>query len=269
MDVIRTALAECMNERNCRALLCVESGSRAWGFESSDSDWDPRFIYVRPAGCYLSPWAWRDTIEWREERDGRVLDFAGWDLMKALRLLVKPNATLHEWIASPVRYQQDEEFMLRLNELAKMSARRAPMVAHYYNMSRQHWRRYVAPTLGSVRLKQYLYALRADLCVLWLWPRVEGSIPPVRFAQLRDEVGPEVGVYPDHQKALDDLLARKTAAGEDGMTPRSALLDGLHEGAMRIGESITQESPRRKVDQQVCLRAEILALRVILEERPL
>ena len=43
---VRNALAQVEAERNVRVLFACESGSRAWGFASRDSDYDVRFLYV-------------------------------------------------------------------------------------------------------------------------------------------------------------------------------------------------------------------------------
>src|SRR5262245_28516631 len=85
-------------------LLAVESGSRAWGFPSPDSDYDCRFIYARARDDYLALWAQRDVIEFPTDA---VLDVNGWDLGKALRLLLKGNAVVIEWLTSPYIYAGD------------------------------------------------------------------------------------------------------------------------------------------------------------------
>ena len=81
--------------------LAIESGSRAWGFPSPDSDYDARFLYVRPTQDYLSPWLARDVIETPLEG---VFDVNGWDLRKALDLMTRGNATPLEWLRSPIVY---------------------------------------------------------------------------------------------------------------------------------------------------------------------
>src|SRR5476651_1701297 len=88
-------------------LLAVESGSRAWGFPSPDSDYDCRFIYARARDDYLRLYPPRDVIEFPLDR---VLDVNGWDLAKALRLLLKGNAVVIEWLTSPFVYAGDEKF---------------------------------------------------------------------------------------------------------------------------------------------------------------
>ena len=87
------ALAAVEQEDGVRILLAIESGSRAWGFPSRDSDYDVRFIFVRPLAAYLSIVPPRDVIE---RPIGADLDLGGWDLRKALGLMVRSNAVVLE-----------------------------------------------------------------------------------------------------------------------------------------------------------------------------
>ena len=70
-------LQELEAENNVKILYACESGSRAWGFPSATSDYDVRFIYLRPVEWYLSIEQKRDVIEYPVEND---LDISGWDL---------------------------------------------------------------------------------------------------------------------------------------------------------------------------------------------
>ena len=100
--LIQEKLHEIEKRENCRILLAVESGSRAWGFASPDSDYDVRFIYVRDKESYLKLNRPRDVIELPIND---VLDINGWDVEKALKLLHKSNPTVFEWFSSPVIYK--------------------------------------------------------------------------------------------------------------------------------------------------------------------
>ena len=100
--LIQEKLHEIEKRENCRILLAVESGSRAWGFASPDSDYDVRFIYVRDKESYLKLNRPRDVIELPIND---VLDINGWDVEKALKLLHKSNPTVFEWCSSPIVYQ--------------------------------------------------------------------------------------------------------------------------------------------------------------------
>jgi len=84
--------------------LAIESGSRAWGVPSLDSDYDCRFLFIRPADQYLSPWSTRDVIETPLVDD---IDLNGRELGKALKLLLKGNAVIVEWLISPIVYDGD------------------------------------------------------------------------------------------------------------------------------------------------------------------
>ena len=106
-DVIEKKLSEIEKAENIKIIHCAESGSRAWGFASPDSDYDVRFIYVRPLEYYLRLDKTRDIIEWQLDD---TLDINGWDLQKALRLLQKSNPTLFEWNNSPVIYRTTEQW---------------------------------------------------------------------------------------------------------------------------------------------------------------
>lgn len=64
-EIIPAKLKEIEARENIRVIHCVESGSRAWGFASPDSDYDVRFIYVRPIEYYLRLDKTWDVIEWQ------------------------------------------------------------------------------------------------------------------------------------------------------------------------------------------------------------
>ena len=100
-------LDEIEKTEGVRILHAVESGSRAWGFASPDSDYDVRFVYVRAAEDYLRIDEPGDVIEWQLDE---VLDINGWDLKKALRQFARGNATLYEWSGSPIVYRTTRDW---------------------------------------------------------------------------------------------------------------------------------------------------------------
>src|SRR6201990_2789542 len=112
---VRDALAQVEAERHVRVLYACESGSRAWGFASRDSDYDVRFLYVHEPDWYLSVQDRRDVIE---EPLSDELDVSGWELRKALRLLRKSNPPLLEWLKSPFVYGCDPAFFAAFREPA-------------------------------------------------------------------------------------------------------------------------------------------------------
>ena len=169
MRDIEREINEKLDEIECkegvRILYAVESGSRAWGFASPDSDYDVRFIYVRPYEDYLRLVEPRDVIEWQL---GDVLDINGWDLKKTLRQFAKGNATLFEWSGSPIVYRTTDEWN-RIREVSKHFFSERSAVCHYYGTANSTLQGYL---LGdTVRYKKYFYALRPLLAAREKVPR--------------------------------------------------------------------------------------------------
>ncbi len=186
-----------------RILYACETGSRGWGFSSPDSDYDVRFIYIHSLDWYLRVSPGRDVIELPIEG---LLDINGWELRKALGLLKKGNATLVEWISSPIVYRQNDGFYGRLREVSEKTHRPERSFHHYLHMAKGNFRGYL---LGDhVRLKKYLYVLRPVLACLWIERGL--GVVPMRFESLVDGIVDE----PRLRKSIDRLLVHKRAASE-------------------------------------------------------
>jgi uncharacterized protein len=101
LDEIQACLSDIEKTHQVKIIYSCESGSRAWGFPSADSDYDVRFLYLHPVDWYLSIEDKRDVIEVPIKNK---LDITGWDLRKALQLFRKSNPPLLEWLGSPIVY---------------------------------------------------------------------------------------------------------------------------------------------------------------------
>ncbi len=193
-ETILFKLNELEKKENVRILLAVESGSRAWGFASPDSDYDVRFIYVRPREDYLRLEKVRDVIELPIEGE---LDINGWDLDKTLRLLRASNPTLFEWFSSPIVYHETafaDEF--RSVMLKYFSSKRG--LSHYLSMASSNYREYLKG--DTVKAKKYFYVLRPVLACRWILDK--GTPPPMLFSELVDaELDP--ALVPDVDRLLD------------------------------------------------------------------
>lgn len=177
-EIIKEKLKEIETSENIRILHCVESGSRAWGFASPDSDYDVRFIYVRPKDFYLRLEKTRDVIEWQLDD---TLDINGWDIQKALRLLHKSNPTLFEWNASPIIYKTTPEWEKISNIINEYFAQKSGLY-HYLSTAKSNYREYLHGQ--TVRLKKYFYVLRPLLACKWILSK--GTPPPMLFSELAD-----------------------------------------------------------------------------------
>ncbi len=174
---ILQSLAALEAETGIRVLFACESGSRAWGFASRDSDWDVRFFFVRPRSEYLRVRLPEDHLHRDLPGD---LDISGWDLRKALGQALKSNASVLEWLGSPVVYLDREGFADRLRPLVKGVFRVGPVVQHYLGLARRLWA--AAGEGEALNGKKCLYVMRATLCARWALTR--GTSPPVAFAEL-------------------------------------------------------------------------------------
>lgn len=177
-EIIQKKLEEIEKQEHVKIILAIESGSRAWGFESADSDYDVRFIYVREPEMYLRLDSVRDVIEWQLDE---VFDISGWDIKKALQLLYKSNPTLFEWINSPIVYKETIEGR-ELRELSKQYFDVKKSVMHYLNMASNTFDNYLQNE--SVKLKKYFYALRPIFAAEYALENK--SQPPIKFNDLKD-----------------------------------------------------------------------------------
>lgn len=205
------ALDKIVYEKDISLLYAVESGSRAWGFASPDSDYDIRFIYAYPSREYLRIDQPQDTIE-RMEGD---LDLSGWDIFKALRLLRKSNPPLMEWLFSPVVYTELVPHIEQLREIARCNYSSSAVFYHYSRMAFRNYRQYIANKIAEgaaeVPLKKYLYVVRPIVALLYLEQHKE--LPPTNFLEtLR-----EVELSSDTRNAILELVEKKRAGFELGM----------------------------------------------------
>jgi predicted nucleotidyltransferase len=224
-------------------LLAVESGSRAWGFPSPDSDYDCRFIYVRPRDDYLALSPPRDVIEFPVET---VLDVNGWDLGKALRLLLKGNAVVIEWLTSPYVYAGDETFRREALALARQAARPAAIARHYLHLGERQRRTYFADT-RAVEIKKLFYALRPALALRWLRLHPGEAVAPMHFPTLADE-----SELPAELAAvIEDLLARKAVTRELGSGPLPAPIGALIDAEFTLAREIWPAEPGRPATEVV------------------
>lgn len=193
-NVILDKLKEIESLENIKILHCIESGSRAWGFSSPDSDYDVRFIYVRPKEFYLRLDKTRDVIEWQLDD---TLDINGWDIQKALTLLHSSNPTLFEWNSSPIIYKTTDEWG-RISKAINRYFLAKPGIYHYLNTAKKNYKDWL---LGdTVKYKKYFYVLRPLLACKWIL--AEGTPPPMEFRILMDKYLDE-NLKPDVERLLD------------------------------------------------------------------
>lgn len=230
-NTILLKLKEIEEQENIKILHCVESGSRAWGFASPDSDYDVRFIYVRPKEFYLRLDKTRDVIEWQLDD---TLDINGWDVKKALTLLHGSNPTLFEWNSSPIVYKTTEEW----NQISKMINNHFVMrsgLYHYLNTAKRNYHEFL--TGETVKFKKYFYVLRPLLACKWIL--AEGTPPPMLFSSLMVKYLDE-DIKPDVEKLLD----LKMNTPEIGEGKRSNRINDYIEKNIAVIDTMIAELPK-------------------------
>lgn len=243
MNAIEERIANSLDtiERNedVRVLYACESGSRAWGFASRDSDYDVRFMYVRRPEWYLS-------IDLEHQRDvieqpiNEQLDVIGWDLRKALKLLLKSNPPLLEWLQSPIVYRDACGVAAELRALLPDYVSPIACRYHYLHMARGNFRDYLRSDV--VWIKKYFYVLRPLLAVLWV--EAGRGMVPIEFSSLVE------AMVEDEQlrRTIDELVARKQAGDELDRQPRITIISEFIERELTRLEKTTGDLPKARPD---------------------
>lgn len=241
--LIRARLREIEDENEVRILYACESGSRAWGFPSSDSDYDVRFLYLHPVEWYLSIRRRRDVIEYPISEQ---LDVNGWDLQKALLLFRKSNPPLMEWLGSPIVYLEEYSIAGKMRKLAEEYYSPIASSYHYLHMAKRNYREYLKGE--SVWVKKYFYVLRPILAVNWIDKGL--GVVPTEFEVLVDKLVEE----PVLKKAIDELIRAKRNGEELDYGPRIAPINEYIEKELERFEDyrVEQEKvspPIEKLDE--------------------
>jgi uncharacterized protein len=236
VEEINRRLAELEKADGMVILLAVESGSRAWGFESTDSDYDVRFIYVRRPEEYLSIdlESQRDVIERPIVDD---IDLSGWDIRKALQLFQKSNPPLLEWLQSPLIYLERFSFANQVRELLPTYYSPRNCFHHYFHMARGNIREYLRGEI--VWRKKYFYVLRPLLALRWI--ELEFGPVPMKFSELVEKTVTEAQL----RKAIDDLIVAKRAALEMDRGPRIPVISEFIEEEIKRFENGPENLPKQ------------------------
>lgn len=242
-------LEEIEVRENVKVLHAVESGSRAWGVESPDSDYDVRFIYMRSKEDYFRLDEVKDVIEWQLDE---VLDINGWDIKKTLIQFHKGNATLFEWANSPVVYKTTGIWENIYKECRQYFSKKVAL-CHYYGTANSTYRQYLMEE--QVRYKKYIYALRPLLACRYI--EDNGSIPPVRFDELLLQKLDD-GLYDEIMR----MLEIKAQSDEKALNPRMPLIHQYIENEIAKYDALSKSAADdrtgdwdvlNKVFQKICV----------------
>jgi len=213
-------LKQIEQDRNIKILLACETGSRAWGFPSPDSDYDVRLIYLHKRDWYLGLIDQKDSLQIMLENN--ELDFSGWDLRKCLRLLMKSNAALLERIQSPIIYQADTAFMKEIMTVAAPCYSRRSTLHHYLGLAKKNYAGICESK--QYKLKKFFYALRAATACRWIITK--DQMPPIEFQTMLYTLDIDDSII----ARIEELVELKSTSSESY----------LHQGDNKILEFIDE-----------------------------
>lgn len=229
-ELVNLKLDEIEKKENVKILHVVESGSRSWGFASPDSDYDVRFIYVRPMEHYLRLDKTKDFLDWELDE---TLDINGWDLSKALQHFHKSNATLFEWSNSPVIYRTTEEWKTIQKKIQPFFSCKATMY-HYYGTANNNYHEYLLEEM--VKYKKYFYVLRPILACKWIAEKK--CPPPVLFSELVEGV-----LEPEMRPTVEQLVEVKMQMLEGEKGKKIDVLNQYIEEKLAEYKELVKEMP--------------------------
>ncbi len=232
-DQIIKELHNLEQKHDIKVLYAVESGSRAWGFESTDSDWDIRYIYIHRLDWYLKIDEKKDS---QEEILPNDIDLAGWELKKALRLFRKSNPPMLEWLRSPIVYLEKFSTASKLRELSNQFFNPKSCIHHYLHMAERNYQTYLLKE--KVRTKKYFYVLRPMLACDWI--KEKNTMAPMEFqtlleSQLKDE---------RVKKEIENLLIRKIAGDEMKEELQNKILNDFLEEKINFYNEYVNSTPK-------------------------
>jgi len=217
-EEIKKELLKLERQHDIKILYAVESGSRAWGFASTDSDWDVRYIYIHNLDWYLEI---DDKKDSQEKILPNEIDLSGWELKKALRLFRKSNPPMLEWLRSPIVYLQQFSTADRLRGLTKEYFNPKSCLYHYLHMAEGNFREYLQKDI--VRVKKYFYVLRPILACDWI--KQTDTMAPMEFQKLVDSQVADQLVKTE----IQNLLTRKITGEELNEEPKNQILNDFLE----------------------------------------
>ena len=226
-------LEDIERQYDVRVLLAIESGSRARGLFSDESDWDVRFVYVNKLDWYLNVNEGRDVIE--EMFDDNI-DMVGWELRKTLRLFQKSNPSLMEWLHSPVIYRADENFLSRMRKLEPVYFNPIKTMYHYESLYIKHDKRYLQDSANP--LKRFLHYLRGILSCRWL--EEHKTMPPVLFSELVQATVDDDSI---RQKINEMIALKRQSKGNDNLEVGAVVVEYARHLAGHFEQTISDFRP--------------------------
>src|SRR3989344_7760708 len=242
-EIIKQLCRDIEKENRIKILFAVENGSRAWGMESKNSDYDVRFVFVRPLEDYIQINKYPEVIEAAFDKKGKThpvqgsfMDFNGFDIFKFARMLSSSNPTVIEWLISDIIYYGKQDLVFK--KFAVENFNPVSLYHHYKSMCRNNYLKYLK-SKKQVTYKRYLYAMRGLINAKWVIHNK--SIPPIKFTdalKLSKTLIPE-----DIIRKLNEIIKLKLKGKENGIIQNIVKMDNYIESFLKD----ETEEPKEKL----------------------
>ena len=230
-------------EYNIKILFCVESGSRAWGMESKDSDYDVRFVFYREPKEYvlINPKSQVINASFNKEfercaPEGCFIDMQGFDLLKFSKMLSSSNPTVIEWLNSDILYcgEKPKEYVKFSKELFNFMS----LYYHYKSMGKQNYLKYIKPQSYLSTPKKYLYTCRGIMCALYVKEFLE--LPPIEFINTLNRLFDDKKIDTEIYQILIKIIENKKSQKEKHSIDNINILDDFIENQLKIDDAPTK-----------------------------
>lgn len=239
-------------DRSETPLYYIESGSRLWGIESPDSDYDVRGFHLPSKAQYFDFQKHRDVLE---VMDGDF-DFVSYDLDKMFGLLAKSNPTVFEWIRADAVYW---------NVLPNWESLQQNIIQHFDFKALFH--HYLSMTKGHIHLlesgrkftyKTVFYCIRALLSADLARHRI---IPALLINKLFAQFETENELIQIAKASLEKKKSR-TEREEVEQKSQATILTAIRQYAADLADGAPEKSK-----QQLALRELLRAYSFELKEQ--
>ena len=229
-------------DNNIKILFAVENGSRAWRMESKNSDYDVRFVFVRPVEDYIQINKLEQVIQVAYDKygekcsvEGSLIDISGFDVFKYIKLLSNSNPTTIEWLNSDIVYYGKQNNVFK--KFALRSFSKKSLYFHYKSMCRNNYIKYLKDG-NEVTYKKYLYAFRGLINAKWV--AYKKTVPPISFIETLQKSSDLIdkGLL----DKLNDIIELKSKGKEKDIVQNIVQMDKFIENFLKNDD----EAPREK-----------------------
>ena len=260
--LIQNICKQLEKEKNSTILFAVENGSRAWRMESKDSDYDVRFVFVRPLEEYLQINLPKDVVEAAFDEKGKphspqgaIIDMSGFDIFKFVKMLSSSNPTTIEWLTTDIVYHGEQNKVFK--QFALKNFNPIALYHHYKSMCRVNYLKYLKSG-DAVTYKKYLYAFRGLINAKWVAHKK--TIPPIIFTDALQGMN---GIVPATVlKKLSDIIKLKSRGKEKEIVQNLVAMDSYIEEFLKDDAEAPKEKSHATANE---LNTELR--RIVLQKR--